>query len=99
MRVTKLRDYATDNDNLEVLLCEARHNDGRYKHTCIRADNTLPAGNFGKESATLYDIDVMDGSAWVFRSAPTLGEIKNEDRLNLLLGKLVIVGDWTINPL
>lgn len=97
MRTTKLNDPGEQHDGMEVVLCTATDGD-RVIYTCVRADNEPPRGVFYRDWSPLLDIDYREGSAWRWRSSPSIGEITSEQRLRLLLGETVTVKQWTIKP-
>lgn len=95
---TSLNDPGTEHDCTTVLLCTARKGES-LKNTCVRGDNTTPSGSYGVEGGPLFDLDIHAGnSAWRFKTAPTLGEYTNEQRLRLLLGETVTINGWEIKP-
>src|SRR5688572_669618 len=96
LRETNLNDPGNTHDGLRIVLCKAEK-EGETRHTCVRAYNTLPIGAvYCSKWSALLNIDILNGhDAWVYRSAPSFGEITATERLQILLGQTVVVNGWT----
>lgn len=108
MRFIKL--YGIDrrpHASVEVLLCDVVKDGRRAFRTGVRADWEPPTGGFTREDGPLYDIDLSEsgtsGDVFNYSTDPDItalrGEkIQNRDRLRLLLGETISLGDYTIKP-
>lgn len=100
MITTKLNHPGHEENGTDVLVCSATHKHKKTEHrTVVLADRATARGDFQMSTMKLYDIDFMGGAAWVFTTKPPFGYITQRERLWVLLGFEVEVGDYVIKAL
>ena len=100
MIATKLNHPGHEEDGTEVIICSVmnvtKKTTGR---TAVLADRAPPKGVFRYAEMPLFDIYYNCGSAWVFITKPPFGYITPEQRLWLLLGHTILIGDYDVAAL
>jgi hypothetical protein len=100
MIITKLNHPGHEENGTDVVICSATHvvkkTEGR---TAVLADRAAPRGLFRGSEMPLFDIDYTGGTAWVFTTKLPFGYITPMQRLWVLLGYTIIVGEYDITAL